>query len=116
MAEPETEAPPKTEEKETRAPATREWEPFQTLRREIDRVFENFHEGPWRSTFGRARIDFEPFRLLTGSWPTVPYPPIPRKPCAAEPPPVCRLWDPHSGRIPSPRPTLWQGYNTAFNC
>ena len=79
MAEPETEAPPKTEEKETRAPATREWEPFQTLRREIDRVFENFHEGPWRSTFGRARIDFEPFRLLTGSWPTVPYPPIPRK-------------------------------------
>ena len=72
MAEPETEAPPKTEEKETRAPATREWEPFQTLRREIDRVFENFHEGPWRSTFGRARIDFEPFRLLTGSWGSAP--------------------------------------------
>src|SRR5438034_9484790 len=72
MAEPETAAPPKTEEKETRAPATREWEPFQNLHREIDRVFENFHEGPRRSTFGRARIDFEPFQLLTGSWGSAP--------------------------------------------
>ncbi len=67
MAEPATEPPPKTEEKEIKAPAMREWEPFQTLRREIDRVFENFHQGPWRSPFGRTTIDFEPFWRLTGS-------------------------------------------------
>jgi HSP20 family protein len=48
----------------------REWEPFQTLRREIDRVFENFHHG--FSAFGRTRMDFEPFRLLAGGWGSTP--------------------------------------------
>ncbi len=60
MADPANELP-KSEERDTKTPERpREWEPFQTLRREIDRVFENFHHG--LSAFGRTRMEFEPLR------------------------------------------------------
>jgi hypothetical protein len=52
MADPANELPGKSEERDAKSPEkSREWEPFQTLRREIDRVFENFHHGP----FGNGR-------------------------------------------------------------
>ena len=71
MADPTNELPAKSEERDTKAPErSREWEPFQTLRREIDRVFENFHHG--LSAFGRTRMEFEPFRLLAGGWGSTP--------------------------------------------
>ncbi len=45
-------------------------DPAKTLRREIDRVFENFHHG--LSVFGRTRMEFEPLRLLAGGWGSTP--------------------------------------------
>src|SRR5215467_4907849 len=71
MAEPANELPAKSEEGDAKSPEkSREWEPFQTLRREIDRVFENFHHG--LSAFGRTRMEFEPFRRLAGGWGSAP--------------------------------------------
>jgi HSP20 family protein len=71
MADPANELPATSEERDTKAPErSREWEPFQTLRREIDRVFENFHHG--LSAFGRTRMEFEPLRLLAGGWGSTP--------------------------------------------
>jgi HSP20 family protein len=71
MADPTNELPAKSEERDTKTPErSREWEPFQNLRREIDRVFENFHHG--LSAFGRTRTEFEPFRLLAGGWGSTP--------------------------------------------
>jgi HSP20 family protein len=66
MADPANGLPAKSEEEERDAKSpekSREWEPFQTLRREIDRVFE---------AFGRTRTDFEPFRLLATGWGSTP--------------------------------------------
>ena len=71
MADPANEVPARSEEKETKSPErSREWEPLQTLRREIDRVFENFHRS--LSTFGRTRMEFDPLRLLGGGWGSTP--------------------------------------------
>src|SRR6266487_1276794 len=71
MADPANEVPARSEEKETKSPErSREWEPLQTLRREIDRVFENFHHS--LSTFGRTRMEFDPLRLLGGGWGSTP--------------------------------------------
>jgi len=71
MADPANELPAKSEERDAKSPEkSREWEPFQTLRREIDRVFENFHHG--FSAFGRTSMEFEPLRLLAGSWGSTP--------------------------------------------
>jgi HSP20 family protein len=67
----DNELPTKSEERDAKSPEkSREWEPFQTLRREIDRVFENFYRG--LSAFGRTRMEFEPFRLLAGGWGSIP--------------------------------------------
>src|SRR5579863_1531126 len=41
--------------------AQRLWAPFESLRREIDRLFEDF-DGGWRSPFGRSLFDVQPFR------------------------------------------------------
>jgi len=71
MADPTNELPARLEEKETKTPErSREWEPLQTLRREIDRVFENFHRSV--SAFGRTRMEFDPLRLLGGGWGSTP--------------------------------------------
>ena len=51
MAEAATKFPVRTEEKKVDRPA--EWRPFESLRREIDRLFEDFQVGPRRSPFGR---------------------------------------------------------------
>ncbi|MGJ5177435.1 Hsp20/alpha crystallin family protein [Bradyrhizobium oligotrophicum] len=46
MADP-TKLPVNTEK--ANAPSVPGWRPFETLRREIDRVFEDFHGGIWRT-------------------------------------------------------------------
>ena len=38
-----------------------EWRPFEGLRREVDRLFEDFQLGAWRSPFGRGAFDVQPF-------------------------------------------------------
>ncbi|MCK6453045.1 MAG: Hsp20/alpha crystallin family protein [Alphaproteobacteria bacterium] len=71
MAEAATKLAVKTEKKEA-APAPREWQPFETLRREIDRLFENFHRTSWVSPFGRASFELEPFWRREFSFGAVP--------------------------------------------
>lgn len=58
MAETETKLPAKAEKK---IPAAREdiWSPLEYLRREIERLFDDFHPAAWRFPFSRSRFGFE---------------------------------------------------------
>ena len=55
--------PVKTEEKkpEEKAGALQAWQPFASLRREVDRLFEDFDQGFWRTPLRRSAFDIEPF-------------------------------------------------------
>jgi len=70
MAEAATKLPVRTEEKKTDRPA--EWRPFESLRREVEHLFDDFQVGSWRSPFGRTVFDVEPFRRSEISWGKVP--------------------------------------------
>jgi len=71
MAEAITKLPVKTEEKET-VSALKPWRPFESLRREIDRLFDDFDGGIWRSPFRRSFFDIEPFRRSEAAFGAVP--------------------------------------------
>ncbi len=58
MAEAATKLPVKREEG---AAAPQAWRPFETLHREIDRLFEDFGTDMWRNPFRRSAFDIEPF-------------------------------------------------------
>jgi HSP20 family protein len=60
MADNISKVPVKTE-KTAPAPLAA-WRPFESLRREIDRLFEDFDGGMWRSPFQRSLLPFNPFR------------------------------------------------------
>lgn len=62
----------KTEEKSGRLPAIAETWPFTGLRREIDRLFDDFAGSAWRSPFRRAMMDIEPFWQGKITWGKVP--------------------------------------------
>jgi HSP20 family protein len=70
MAEAATKFPVKTEEKKIDRPT--EWRPFESLRREVDRLFQDFQMGSWRSPFGRGVFDVEPFWRGEVSWGKAP--------------------------------------------
>lgn len=64
MAETATKVPVKTAAKkqETVPAATaREWRPFETLRNEIDHLFEDFDKSFWHTPLTRSLFDVEPF-------------------------------------------------------
>ena len=62
MAEAAAKLPEKQEKKPPeRASALEPWQPFGSLRREIDRLFEDFDRGFWRFPFRRSAFDIEPF-------------------------------------------------------
>ena len=62
MAEAATKLPVKTEQKgEVKATVPQTWHPFETLRREIDRLFDDFGRDSWRSPFRQSMFDVEPF-------------------------------------------------------
>lgn len=66
MAEKETELPVKKESATLPSHAgLLDWHPFETLRRQIDRLFEEF---PSR----RSLLDFEPFERFAGAFPATP--------------------------------------------
>jgi len=67
MAEPATKLPVKTEQE--RPLAVREWQPFERLRREMDRLFDEFD---WRSPFRRSIFDMEPLWRRELSWAAAP--------------------------------------------
>jgi len=61
MAEAETKVPVTTESKPAASPTIQAWRPFQGLRREVDRLFEDFTMNPFRLPFRRPAFDIEPF-------------------------------------------------------
>jgi len=68
MAEAATKLPVKTEEKAVQ----HAWRPFEGLRREVDRLFEDFERGSWRIPFRRSVFDIEPFWRRELSWGAAP--------------------------------------------
>jgi HSP20 family protein len=73
MAEAATKLPSKTE-RETSERGSGEWPPLVNLRREIDRLFEDFGFGSGRRAVGRSMFDIEPFwrgELTFGKTPDV---------------------------------------------
>ncbi|HLN08511.1 MAG TPA: Hsp20/alpha crystallin family protein [Xanthobacteraceae bacterium] len=74
MAEAATKLPIKTEAKETAPAVQRPSHPFESLRREVDRLFDDFGTGFWRAPFRRSLFDVEPFwnrELTFGTTPAV---------------------------------------------
>jgi len=69
MAEP-TKVPVKTEKTTAAAPST--WRPFENLRRDIDRLFDDFGGGLWRSPFPRSFFDVAPLGRGEATWAAVP--------------------------------------------
>ena len=62
MAEAATKLPVKTEQKgEEKAAVPRTWHPFETLHREIDRLFDDFGRDFRLNPFRRSAFDIEPF-------------------------------------------------------
>ena len=47
------------------------WHPFDSLRREVDRLFEDFDVGFWRSPFRRSLFDYVPFARYERAAPAV---------------------------------------------
>ena len=69
MAEP-TKLTVKTEKPSTPSLQTRH--PFENLRREIDRLFDDFGVGSWRSPFRGSMFDAVPFWRREVTWPAAP--------------------------------------------
>jgi HSP20 family molecular chaperone IbpA len=58
MAEAATKMPVRNEGKTADRPT--EWRPFESLRREVDRLFEDFQLGSWRLPFAGGLFDVQP--------------------------------------------------------
>lgn len=70
MAEPATKLSVKSEEKPTSPqPPAHEWRPLENLRREIERVFEDFD---WRNPMRRSAFDLEPLWRRELTWAQTP--------------------------------------------
>ena len=73
MAKAETKVPVTTEENPATpaAAAMQAWRPFESLRREVDRLFEDFTLNPFRLPLRRPAFDLEPF-WQADSWVAMP--------------------------------------------
>ncbi len=67
-----TKSPAKVEAKETTRATPAEWSPFESLRRQIDRVFEDFGGGFWPPPARRSLFGIEPFWRGEPAWDTKP--------------------------------------------
>lgn len=67
-----TKLPVKTEQKNVAGPAMVPWAPFDSLRQEIDRLFENFGSGLLRSPFSRRGFDLDLPWPRSTSWSIAP--------------------------------------------
>ncbi len=62
MAKTASKLPVKTEKKPAERPsALQPWRPLESMRQEVDRLFDEFGRGFWRPPFGRSVFDLEPF-------------------------------------------------------
>lgn len=69
----ETAAPEAEKEAEPQM-AHRDWWPFESLRREVERVFDDYYRGPWRLPFTRTAFDVAPVwpgEFIFGTTPAV---------------------------------------------
>ena len=66
-----TKLPVKTAGKEP-APSLKPWRPFENLRREIDRLFDDFDGGVWRAPLARSMFDIQPFWQRQASFAALP--------------------------------------------
>jgi HSP20 family protein len=64
--------PTKLSVKNERSSAAMPWNSFENLRREIDRLFDDFGDGFWRTPFRRAAFDLVPFWGRQSNWPRMP--------------------------------------------
>jgi len=71
MAKSDEKLPIGTEEK-NRPAATEAWAPFESLRREIDRVFDSFHHGALRVPFARSAMEAAPSWSQALGWGIAP--------------------------------------------
>ena len=74
MAETKSKVPVTEEKAPERETEVQAWRPFDSLRREVDRLFEDFDRDFWRIPFRRSVFDVEPFwrrQLKWGSAPAV---------------------------------------------
>ncbi|MGA8820968.1 MAG: Hsp20/alpha crystallin family protein [Xanthobacteraceae bacterium] len=70
MADPTSKVPVKTEKPATAlAPV---WRPFESLRREVDRLFDDFDGGFWRSPFRNPLFDVAPLRRGEAAFAAMP--------------------------------------------
>ncbi len=70
MAEAATKLPIKTEEKTPERPsASRDWRPFESLRNEVERLFDEFD---WRAPLRRAALDLDPIWRRELTWGQIP--------------------------------------------
>ncbi len=73
MAEAASKVPVKTEQKAPeRATAMQAWRPFDSLRREVNQLFEDFDRGSWMSPFSGSIFEIEPFWRREVAWGTAP--------------------------------------------
>lgn len=73
MAENTTKLPVKTEAKEARPmQSVQPWRPFESLRREVDRLFSDFDRDFWAPSFLRSAFQMEPFWRRETSWSGAP--------------------------------------------
>jgi len=73
MAEAVTKLPVKREEKAAESKsAVQSSQPFEILRRQVDRLFEDFDQNFWRSPFSRSMFDIGPFLRRELTWGTAP--------------------------------------------
>jgi len=61
-----TKLPVKNEDR--KASGVAPWRPFESLRQEIDRLFEDFDGGLWRSRFARPMFNLQPFWTRESTW------------------------------------------------
>jgi len=70
MSEPATKLPVKKEgEGAERSWSLQAWHPIENLRREIERLFDDFDRGSRIMPFRRALFDFDPFSRRDRTWP-----------------------------------------------
>src|SRR5690606_15042751 len=55
-----------------RSTAPQAWHPFESLRREVDRLFESFDREFWSAPFRRPAFDMEPFWRREWRWGATP--------------------------------------------
>ena len=70
MADIPGKVPVKSEKTPARMPQV--WQPFEDLRREVDRLFEDFGGGFWRSPFRSSLFNIAPFRRSETTFAAIP--------------------------------------------